>query len=125
MLPLFALLGYLFGQLLVSFAKEEVINGHQYIRYLARFLFLFLLTFLFGYLGFVFGTVISLILHRYEYFFYAGISGLLAGLHPLPSVVSICFLLGFPLGSLTNGKEFFACLFLFFLGLLPWGLSYL
>jgi len=125
MLPLFALGGYFFGQFLIFFAKEEIINGHFYIQYFARFLFLFLLTFIFGYLGFLFGIVVSMILHRYESFVYAGISGLLAGLHPLPSVVSLCFLLGFPIGSLTKGKEFFSCVFLFFLGLLPWGLSYL
>jgi len=125
MLPFFALLGYIFGQLLFFIAQEEVINGRSYILILARFLFLLLLFFLFGYIGLVFGSIIFMIFRRYEYFIYAGASGVLAGLYPLPLIVSLCFLLGFPIGSIARGKEFFSCVFLFFIGLLPWSLSYL
>ncbi len=125
MLPLFAALGYLFGLLLTRIAEEEIIYGEHYLHYFARLLFLILLFFLFSYLGLIFGGIVFLVFRRYESFVYAGTSGLFAGLYPTPLVVTLCFLLGFPLGSLTKGKEFYSCIFLFFLGLLPWGLSYL
>lgn len=115
MWSLLAALGYFCGAMLAVLAKEEVRASKKYLLALSRILFLALLAIAVHPIVLI---LLFLPLRWEEPIIYAALSGMFVGLYATPLIVSLSFLLGFPLGSID--KRLF---FVFLLVSLPWNID--
>ncbi len=100
---LLAALGYFCGAMLAVLAKEEIRHSKKYLLVLSRVLFLALLAIVFHPVVLI---LLFLPLRLEEPIIYAAVSGIIIGLYATPLIVSLSFLIGFPLGSIDKRLVF-------------------